>query len=351
MKEPPQFRVPEGNSTPVCVCTDAALDKRRLLDGGAAATAGLGRAVDPVFTPVDGDVVFCLASGAGGAGSVRALPDRRGGRDGDGGGDPGRGAPLGRADQPSGRLRQRSWAMPGSCKTEAVVLRSIRYGEADRIVHLYSRDAGADRRDREGVAPAEVAVRRAARAVLPARPRALRGPGRPAHGDRRLDGRRSRGRCASNGPALGAAGTGLRRGAAAARLGGAERGGLQPALQLPRAAGRRSGGGERAGRGARLPAQAGAGGRILTGAGELCQLRGGRAPRGLLGRGRAEWSAPAARGAAFRSHEEAHRFMVDALARPLSEAPGRGPGVAAQADRAITETLEHHAHVRLRAAA
>ena len=30
-----------------------------------AATAGIARAVDPTFTPVDGDVVFCLASGAG----------------------------------------------------------------------------------------------------------------------------------------------------------------------------------------------------------------------------------------------------------------------------------------------
>jgi hypothetical protein len=43
--------------------------------------------------------------------------------------------------------------------------------------------------------------------------------------------------------------------------------------------------------------------------------------------------------------------MVDALARPLSEAPAAGRGVAAQADRAITETLEYHAHVHLRAAA
>src|SRR5918992_1363812 len=32
--------------------------------------------------------------------------------------------------------------MPGSFKTEAVVLRSIRYGEADRILHLYSRERG-----------------------------------------------------------------------------------------------------------------------------------------------------------------------------------------------------------------
>jgi DNA repair protein RecO (recombination protein O) len=43
--------------------------------------------------------------------------------------------------------------------------------------------------------------------------------------------------------------------------------------------------------------------------------------------------------------------MVEALARPLSGAPVAERPVAAQADRAITETLEHHAHVRLRAAA
>ena len=32
--------------------------------------------------------------------------------------------------------------MAGSFKTEAVVLRSIRYGEADRILHLYSAQRG-----------------------------------------------------------------------------------------------------------------------------------------------------------------------------------------------------------------
>ena len=43
--------------------------------------------------------------------------------------------------------------------------------------------------------------------------------------------------------------------------------------------------------------------------------------------------------------------MVEALARPLSEAPAAEQRVAAQSDRAIVETLEHHAHVQLRAAA
>ncbi len=32
--------------------------------------------------------------------------------------------------------------MPGSLKTDAIVLRSIRYGEADRILHLYTPNHG-----------------------------------------------------------------------------------------------------------------------------------------------------------------------------------------------------------------
>jgi L-aminopeptidase/D-esterase-like protein len=67
MPELPQWRdVAEheaGNTTLVCVCTDASLDKRSCAIVARIATAGLARAVDPVFTPVDGDVIFCLASG------------------------------------------------------------------------------------------------------------------------------------------------------------------------------------------------------------------------------------------------------------------------------------------------
>jgi DNA repair protein RecO (recombination protein O) len=44
---------------------------------------------------------------------------------------------------------------------------------------------------------------------------------------------------------------------------------------------------------------------------------------------------------------EGHAFMVDALARPLSEAPTAADRALTQADRALAETLEHHAHVRL----
>jgi len=53
----------------------------------------------------------------------------------------------------------------------------------------------------------------------------------------------------------------------------------------------------------------------------------------------------------FPLSEEAHRFMVDAIARPLAEAPGAGEQELRQAERAVGETLEHHAHVQLRSAA
>jgi DNA repair protein RecO (recombination protein O) len=45
---------------------------------------------------------------------------------------------------------------------------------------------------------------------------------------------------------------------------------------------------------------------------------------------------------------EAHSFLVGALAKPLAEAPEAPDGALSQADRAIAETLEYHAHVRLR---
>ena len=68
MSELPEWRdsLPEqsGNTTLVCVCTDAWLDKRRCAILARMAGAGIARAVNPVFTPVDGDVVFCLSGGS-----------------------------------------------------------------------------------------------------------------------------------------------------------------------------------------------------------------------------------------------------------------------------------------------
>jgi L-aminopeptidase/D-esterase-like protein len=66
MPEPPDWtRMAAGNTTLCCVMTDAALDKAGCARVARAASAGIARAVEPVFTDVDGDVVFCLAGGQG----------------------------------------------------------------------------------------------------------------------------------------------------------------------------------------------------------------------------------------------------------------------------------------------
>jgi DNA repair protein RecO (recombination protein O) len=49
----------------------------------------------------------------------------------------------------------------------------------------------------------------------------------------------------------------------------------------------------------------------------------------------------------FALGEEAHGFMADALGRSLTEAPAAGEQALGQVERAVAATLEHHAHVRL----
>ena len=51
------------STTLACVMTDAGLDKLSCAKVARMASAGIARAIDPVFTPFDGDVVFCLSSG------------------------------------------------------------------------------------------------------------------------------------------------------------------------------------------------------------------------------------------------------------------------------------------------
>src|SRR3954449_3327508 len=57
---------------------------------------------------------------------------------------------------------------------------------------------------------------------------------------------------------------------------------------------------------------------------------------------------PGCEAGSFPLSEDAHSFLVDALARPLADYPRASDRALGQADRAIGETLEHHAHVRLR---
>ena len=57
---------------------------------------------------------------------------------------------------------------------------------------------------------------------------------------------------------------------------------------------------------------------------------------------------PGCEAGSFPLSGEAHEFLITALGHPLAEAPDAEERALNQADRAIGETLEHHAHVRLR---
>ena len=52
----------------------------------------------------------------------------------------------------------------------------------------------------------------------------------------------------------------------------------------------------------------------------------------------------------FAMGEEAHAFMTGALGSALADVPAAGDRALREADRAISETVEHHAHIRLRPA-
>jgi len=56
-------------------------------------------------------------------------------------------------------------------------------------------------------------------------------------------------------------------------------------------------------------------------------------------------------GGGFPLSREAHDFMVAALGRPIAELPAAPQGALRQVERAIGDTLSHHAHVNLRSVA
>ena len=55
---------PGENTTPVIVATDATLTKAQVRRIAVMAQDGLARAIRPVHTPLDGDIVFAAATGA-----------------------------------------------------------------------------------------------------------------------------------------------------------------------------------------------------------------------------------------------------------------------------------------------
>jgi DNA repair protein RecO (recombination protein O) len=60
---------------------------------------------------------------------------------------------------------------------------------------------------------------------------------------------------------------------------------------------------------------------------------------------------PACEAGSFALSEDAHAFLVHAVGRPLAETPAADARTLRQAERAIADTLEHHAGIRWRQAA
>lgn len=244
--------------------------------------------------------------------------------------------------------------MPGSFKTEGIVLRSIRYGEADRIIHLYTAERGrvnaiakGSRRPRsrfggrlepffrldlmlhEGRSelctvtgastvdgypdlrsngPALDAAARACDAMLRLLDAAE--PNRPAYNLlcrylSLLD---------DNAAAIPTADPGPQAVGLAFRLKLALAAGFSPELASCARCGERD----------EIVAFSGSAGGVVC---SSCE------------------------GGGFPLSRQAHDFMVAALGKPIAELPQASERALRQVERAIGETLAHHAHVRLRAVA
>jgi DNA repair protein RecO (recombination protein O) len=237
--------------------------------------------------------------------------------------------------------------MPGSVKTEAVVLRSLRYGEADRILHLYSVDQGRISAIAKGVRRAR--SRFGGRLEPCARVQLVLHRGRSEL-------------MTVTGADTVAAHARLRESSAA----------LDGAVRACDAVNRLFGDGEphppayhllcnelalldgdpgRATWSNQLAFRL----KLLVAAGLAPQL-GSCASCGelehLVGFSGAAGGVVcvACEAGAFPLSEAAHTFMTAALGAPLADAPDAEPRALRQAERAISETAEHHAGVRLRAA-
>ena len=235
--------------------------------------------------------------------------------------------------------------MPGSLKTQAIVLRSIRYGEADRILHLYTPRHGRlgaiargarrarsrfgarlepffhicavlheGRGDLHTVTSADTV---AAHAALREHSATLDAAARACDAVARLfetaDPHPEVFTLLANELAL------LSADPAHARAAN----GLAFRLKLLLAAGI-------------LPQLA-----TCAACGEQEHLRGFSAAAGGV-------VCSSCEAAAFPLGEESYRFLVTAVGTPLARAPEASELALRQAERAISETAEHHAQVRLR---
>ena len=236
--------------------------------------------------------------------------------------------------------------MPGSFKTEAVVLRSIRFGEADRVLHLYTRRSRARRRGGEGRAAREVAPRRAARAAQPGAARPAPGPRRALHDQPGRHGSRPRGAARAPRLARARARRRARRCCGCSTRASPTRPPTTcsatswhcwtPTRRTP-AAPRRSPSGSSC---CSPPASRPSSRRARRVGTPSISAASRRAPAGSSAR-----AARRARSRSAKTPTASSSRRSRARWRKRRMPPS---GRSRQADRAIAETLEHHAHVRLR---
>ncbi|HEX8751972.1 MAG TPA: DNA repair protein RecO [Solirubrobacterales bacterium] len=235
-------------------------------------------------------------------------------------------------------------------KTEAIVLRSIRYGEADRILHLYSRSHGRIGAIAKGARKpkSRFGGRLEPFFRLDLMLHEGRGDLMTVTSAATVDGYP---RLRSSGPALGA---GARACDAVLRLLDSAEPNLPAYNLLCRYLGLLDDPAEA--RAASLEVALSFRLKLALVAGFVPELascaRCGEAEHltGFSGAAGGVVCAGCEAGS-FALSEEAHAFMVEALAKPLHEAPAAEPPALRQVERAVGETLEHHAHVQLRAAA
>ena len=235
--------------------------------------------------------------------------------------------------------------MPGSFETEAVVLRSIRFGEADRVLHLYTEERGRVGAVAKGVR--KVRSRFGGRLEPFFRTRMTLHQGRgelctitaaetvrahPALRERRAAFERATQACD-----------------AVLRLFDSQEPNRPAYNLLCRELALLDAEPEVATRAHALAFRL----KLLLAAGFLpelaaCATCGDRDHLSSFSAGAGGVVCAGCEAGSFPLSEESHRFMVDALGRPLAEAPAASEPALREADRAIAETLEHHAHVRLR---
>ena len=239
--------------------------------------------------------------------------------------------------------------MPRYYKTEAIVLRSIRLREADRVIHLYTSSRGRVGAVAKGIR--RTRSRFGGRLEPFFRLRLVLYEGRgELHTVTGAETVESYPRLRDHGPSLNAAGSACE---SVLRLLGEGEANVAAYNLLCRELQLLDSEPSAAGPANLLAFRL----KLLLAAGFLPELS--ACARCGSGEGAARFSPAAggivcgecAAGAGFDLGRAAHSFMTTAIAAPLHEAPAAGPVALAEVDRVVAGTLEHHAHVRLRSVA